>query len=99
MLKNYKELKVWFLYIAYGSNCEMETQRLLSGDLGYIETGKLEILQEGIGEVERMLKALIKSLERKALDPLNPRTLESFASTNREKNQKVKIVMEAKKAW
>ena len=61
-----------FLYIAYGSNCEMETQILLSGDLGYIETGKLEILQEGIGEVERMLKALIKSLERKALDPLNP---------------------------
>ena len=64
-----------FLYIAYGSNCEMEIQILLSGDLGYIETGKLEILQEGIGEVERMLKALIKSLERKALDPLNPRTL------------------------
>ena len=64
-----------FLYIAYGSNCEMETQILLSGDLGYIETGKLEILQEGIGEVERMLKALTKSLERKALDPLNPRTL------------------------
>jgi four helix bundle protein len=61
-----------FLYIAYGSNCEMETQILLSGDLGYIETGKLEILQEGIGEVERMLKGLIKSLERKALDPLNP---------------------------
>jgi len=61
-----------FLYIAYGSNCEMETQILLSGDLGYIETGKLEMLQEGIGEVERMLKALIKSLEKKALDPLNP---------------------------
>jgi four helix bundle protein len=61
-----------FLYIAYGSNCEMETQILLSGDLGYIETGKLEILQQGIGEVERMLKGLIKSLERKALIPSNP---------------------------
>jgi len=61
-----------FLYIAYGSICELETQILLSGDLGYIETGKLEMLQEGIGEVERMLKALTKSLERKALDPLNP---------------------------
>ena len=48
---------IQFLYIAYGSNCELETQILLSGDLGYIETGKLEILQEGIG---------------KALDPLNP---------------------------
>ena len=60
-----------FLYIAYGSNCEMETQILLSGDLGYIETGKLEILQKEIGEVERMLKALIKSL-KKTLDSLNP---------------------------
>ena len=25
------------LYIAYGSNCELETQIMLSGDLGYIE--------------------------------------------------------------
>jgi hypothetical protein len=50
----------------------METQILLSGDLGYIETGRLELLQVGIRAVERMLKALIKSLERKALDPLKP---------------------------
>jgi len=27
----------------------METRISLFGDLGYIETGKLEILQEGIG--------------------------------------------------
>ncbi len=58
-----------FLYIAYGSNCELETQILLAGDLGYIETGKLEILLEGIGAVERMLKALIKALERKHSTP------------------------------
>ena len=58
-----------FLYIAYGSNCELETQLLLSGDLGYIETGRLEILQDKVGEVERMLKALIKSLERKHSTP------------------------------
>ena len=58
-----------FLYIAYGSNCEMETQILLSGDLGYIETDKLENLQERMGEVERMLKALIKSLEKKHSNP------------------------------
>lgn len=58
-----------FLYIAYGSNCELETQILLSGDLGYIEAGGLEKLQDGIGEVERMLKSLIKSLENKHLTP------------------------------
>lgn len=57
------------LYIAYGSNCELETQILLSGDLGYIESGKLKKLQDEIGEVERMLKALIKSLENKHLTP------------------------------
>ncbi|MEA2038557.1 MAG: hypothetical protein U9N82_01840 [Thermodesulfobacteriota bacterium] len=42
---------------------DLETQMLLSGDLHYIEAGKLEILKEGTGEVERMLKAL---------DSLNP---------------------------
>ena len=56
---------IQYLYIAYGSNCELETQASLSGDLGYIEAVKLEKLQDGIGEVERMLKALIKSLEKK----------------------------------
>jgi hypothetical protein len=50
----------------------METEILLSGDLDYIETGNLEILHEGIGEVERMLKALTKSLEREVLDLLKP---------------------------
>jgi four helix bundle protein len=53
------------LYVAYGSNCELETQVLLSRDFGYITAEEMKGLQEGIGEVERMLKALIKSLERK----------------------------------
>ena len=60
---------IQYLYIAYGSHCELETQILLCGDLGYIEGEKLKILQKGIGEVERMLKALIKSLENKRLNP------------------------------
>jgi four helix bundle protein len=54
------------LYIAYGSNCELETQILLSADLGYIKADKLEKLQEDIGDIERMLKGLIKSLENRA---------------------------------
>lgn len=49
------------LYIAYGSNCELETQILLSGDLGFVEEDVLR-LQKEIGDVERMLKGLIKSL-------------------------------------
>ena len=57
------------LYVAYGSHCELETQMLLSGDLGYIKVEDVKRLQEDIREVERMLKALIKSLERKVSNP------------------------------
>ena len=57
------------LYIAYGSTCELETQLLLSGDLGYIGKADLEGLLKSVG----MLKALIRSLQK----PLNPGTLES----------------------
>ena len=63
---------VRMLYISYGSVCELETQILLAGDLDLIEKGELGTLQKDIAEIERMLKALIKSLENK---PLNPWTL------------------------
>jgi len=53
------------LYIAYGSNCELETQIMLSGDLGFVEDRDLRRLLEGVGDIERMLKALIKSLSEK----------------------------------
>ena len=55
---------VRFLYIAYGSVCELETQTMISGDLGYVEKERLQELREEIGDVERMLKAMIKSLEK-----------------------------------
>ena len=57
------------LYISYGSVCELETQILLAGDLGFIENGELEKVQKRVAEIERMLKALIKSLENKHLNP------------------------------
>jgi len=53
------------LYIAYGSTCELETQALLSGDLEYLNEKIKVSLLEKINEVERMLMALIKSLESK----------------------------------
>jgi len=58
-----------FLYIAYGSTCELETQILLAGDLGYIKSDKLTKVQKDLEEGERMLKALIKSLENKHSNP------------------------------
>ena len=57
------------LYIAYGSVCELETQVLLSGDLNYVNKENLQALKDNTKEVERMLKALIKSLENKRLNP------------------------------
>ena len=60
---------VRFLYIAYGSVCELETQTMISGDLGYVGKERLQKIRDEIGDVERMLKAMIKSLENKHLDP------------------------------
>jgi four helix bundle protein len=57
------------LYISYGSVCELETQILLERDLDLIEKGELGTLKKDIAEIERMLKALIKSLENKPLNP------------------------------
>ena len=49
------------LYISYGSVCELETQLLLAGDLDLIEKSEMETIKNDIADVERMLKALIKS--------------------------------------
>jgi len=77
-------------YISYGWVCELKKQILLAGNLDLIEKGVLGKLKEDIAENERMLKALIKSLENK---PLNPRPLSRqvgigpSSSTKWEKNQ------------
>ena len=39
--KGNRELLIRMLYISYGSVCELETQILLAGDLGFIEIGEL----------------------------------------------------------
>ena len=57
------------LYISYSSVCELETQILLAKDLGFIEKDELSSVKTNIAEIERMLKALIKFLENKHLNP------------------------------
>ncbi len=42
---------------------------MISGDLDYMKKEKLQELREGLGDLERMLKALIKALENKHLNP------------------------------
>jgi four helix bundle protein len=65
------------LYISYGSVCELETQVLLAMELDLIEKGEWDTLNKDIAEIERMLKALIKSLENQPSNPcpMNPWTL------------------------
>jgi len=47
----------------------LETQLLLAVDLGYIKKKEGEKILESVKEVERMLKALINSLEKKPSNP------------------------------
>ncbi|MBL7204894.1 MAG: four helix bundle protein, partial [Desulfobacteraceae bacterium] len=44
-----------YLYIAYGSVCELETQILLSMDLGYVDSAVIEKIKDEIQQIERML--------------------------------------------
>jgi len=59
-----------FLYIAYDSVYELETQTMISGDLGYVRKERFQEIREEIGDVERMLKAMIKSLETNSLSKI-----------------------------
>jgi four helix bundle protein len=61
--KNKKEY-IQFLYVAYGSACELETQTMLVSALDYIISEMMTSLQQDFRDVERMLKALIRSLEK-----------------------------------
>lgn len=60
---------VRMLYISYGSVCELETQILLAGDLKLMGKDELGRLIQDLAEIKRMLKALIKSLENKPVNP------------------------------
>jgi len=56
---------ILFLRIARGSLMELETHLIVSGRLGYLGNDSLGKFQEGIGEIGRMLNALISSLKKK----------------------------------
>jgi len=48
--------------IAFGSLCELETQLLIAGRLGYLGRDQLAPLIERIAEVRRILLGLLRSL-------------------------------------
>jgi len=55
-----------FLDIAWGSAAELETQLLLAGQLNYFDKKEAEALLALHGDVERMVAALVRSLEERA---------------------------------
>ncbi|MCD6494915.1 four helix bundle protein [Candidatus Bipolaricaulota bacterium] len=55
-----------FLGISRGSLKELETQLMISVDLGYASTEEIATCLDLADEIGRMLNALIKALERKS---------------------------------
>ena len=72
---------VRFLYIAYGSVCELETQTMISGDLDYMNKEKLQKLREKLGDVENA-KSDDQIHRKRTLGSLNPGLLEPFLPNN-----------------
>lgn len=54
-----------FLWIANGSSAELETQMLLSRELRLAERGDHDSVLAEVAEIRLMLRALIRSLERR----------------------------------
>jgi four helix bundle protein len=52
-----------FLYIAQGSASELETQMLISRDLGFIDKADIDGLLSELDEISKMLIGLQKSLQ------------------------------------
>ena len=55
---------VRFLWIARGSACELETQLLLGRDTGLLDNEAMAKAMDVLNEVNKMLPALIKSLQQ-----------------------------------
>ncbi len=63
--KSVKE-KIQFLRIAYGSGSELETQLILSTDLGFLEKDDLVRVDNLLHEVMSMLNKIIANFEKRS---------------------------------
>jgi four helix bundle protein len=59
-------LRISYIFsVSLGSSFELETQIILSLDLGYLDEEKFETLEDQIHQVQKMLNGLITNLESK----------------------------------
>jgi four helix bundle protein len=65
-----KEL-IHFLYITLGSASELETQVIISQELGFLENDKSEEIQSLVFEIIKMTSSLIKSIKSRDNIPNN----------------------------
>jgi len=70
------------IIISYGSVCELETQTLLGRNFGLIEKVNWVQQKKTYHKIERMLKALIKSLENKHFNPCPLESLDPLLQPN-----------------
>ena len=61
--RNSKKDFNYFLGIAYGSTCELETQMVIAERVGFIDKNTLSSIQQGILEIQKMNWALKRSLK------------------------------------
>jgi len=52
-----------FLDVAQGSSCELETQIILSYDLGFLDETQTETITEKINEIQKMIRGFKDSLD------------------------------------
>jgi len=58
---------VYFLNIAYGSLYELETQLIISANLGYLAEDKKISVEAEINELQKMIYTFIKKVNRQSL--------------------------------
>jgi four helix bundle protein len=62
--RQYKKEYIHFLYIALGSCSELETQLIISKELGFIGKSKINIFLEEVDHISRMIRSLTIKLNR-----------------------------------
>ena len=61
--RNSKKEFINFLHIAQGSNAELETQLIISQNLGLIDSANNEVLLQELEEISKMIIGLQRSLK------------------------------------